>query len=67
MMDWNPYQSSQEGAEYATEHDISDPARKRTTVYRYEEDAAPVIIPFEQNIEVGIYHNLSINIEELLK
>lgn len=40
--------------------------KERTTVYRYEEDAAPMIIPFDQTISVGIYSNLQINISELL-
>lgn len=48
------------------EYWIVDPDRERTTVYRYEEDAAPIIIPFDQAIQVGIYSNLSITIGELL-
>ena len=48
------------------EYWIVDPDRERTTVYRYEEDAAPIIIPFDQAIQVGIYSNLSITISELL-
>lgn len=49
------------------EYWIVDPEKKRTTIYHYEEDSAPIIIPFDQNINVGIYSNLSINIAELLK
>lgn len=49
------------------EYWIVDPAKERTTVYRYEEDAAPTIIPFDQSIQVGIYKDLSITISELLK
>lgn len=49
------------------EYWIVDPAKERTTVYRYEEDAAPIIIPFEKDIDVGIYQSLSINIAKLLK
>lgn len=49
------------------EYWIVDPAKERTTVYRYEEDAAPLIIPFTNDIKVGIYQALSINIAELLK
>lgn len=49
------------------EYWIVDPEKERTTVYRYEEDAAPMIIPFQQEITVGIYENLNINISELLK
>lgn len=49
------------------EYWIVDPEKERTTVYRYEEDAAPTIFPFSQNISVGIYSDLNINIAELLK
>ncbi len=49
------------------EYWIVDPEKSRTTVYRYEEDAAPLVIPFEQEISVGIYSGLQINIAELLK
>lgn len=35
--------------------------------YRFEEDAAPTISPFSQDIAVGIYADLSINVAELLK
>lgn len=49
------------------EYWIVDPEKERTTIYRYEEDAAPTIIPFERDIPVGIYQELSINISELLK
>lgn len=49
------------------EYWIVDPEKERTTIYRYEEDAAPIIIPFDQTITVGIYSDLSINILELLK
>lgn len=48
------------------EYWIVDPAKERTTVYRYEEDSAPIIIPFSMPISVGIYHNLAITIAELL-
>lgn len=49
------------------EYWIVDPAKERTTVYRYEEDAAPTIIPFDQAIQAGIYSDLSITIADLLK
>lgn len=49
------------------EYWIVDPAKERTTVYRYEEDAAPVIFLFGQPITVGIYSDLQITIAELLK
>ena len=48
------------------EYWIVDPDRERTTVYYYEEDAAPMIVPFDQTIQVGIYKDLHINISELL-
>ena len=49
------------------EYWIVDPAKERTTVYRYEEDAAPMIFAFDQSITVGIYGDLNVNIAELLK
>ena len=48
------------------EYWIVDPEKERTTVYRYEEDAAPVIIPFDQPVIVGIYEDLQITIADLL-
>ena len=41
------------------EYWIVDPAKERTTVYHYEDDAAPAIYPFSQEIPVGIYTALS--------
>lgn len=49
------------------EYWIVDPAKERTTVYRYEEDAAPMIIPFDQPVVVGICGDLQITIADLLK
>ena len=49
------------------EYWIVDPAKKRTTIYRYEEDVAPIIFSFDQTITVGIYGDLNITISELLK
>ena len=49
------------------EYWIVDSAKERTTVYRYEEDAAPMIIPFDQPVVVGIYEDLQITISDLLK
>lgn len=49
------------------EYWIVDPAKERTTVYRYEEDSAPMIVPFDLPIQVGIYPDLRVNIAELLK
>lgn len=49
------------------EYWIVDPEKERTTVYRYYEDAAPVIFPFAQEIVVGIYGDLSITVADLLE
>ena len=49
------------------EYWIVDPVKERTTIYRYEEDVAPMIIPFDQTIQVGIYNDLQIKITDLLK
>lgn len=49
------------------EYWIVDPLKKATTVYYFEEDVAPIVFPFKQDICVGIYGDLQINIEELLK
>ena len=49
------------------EYWIVDPAKGRTTVYRYEEDAMPVISPFDQPLAVGILGGLQITIADLLK
>ena len=49
------------------EYWIVDPAKERVTVYHYEEDVAPVIYSFDQDIPVGIYPGLSICMRELLK
>lgn len=49
------------------EYWIVDPARERTTIYRYEEDAAPMIVPFEQPVTVGIYGDLEITISDLIR
>lgn len=48
------------------EYWIVDPEKERTTVYHYEEDVAPTIIPFTQAVTVGIYGDLEITISELL-
>ena len=49
------------------EYWIVDPAKERVTVYHYEDDAAPVIYSFTQDIPVGIYPGLTIKINELLE
>ncbi|MBD5458014.1 MAG: Uma2 family endonuclease [Lachnospiraceae bacterium] len=48
------------------EYWIVDPEKERTTVYHFEEDDAPFVIPFAQSIQAGIYKDLQINISELL-
>ena len=49
------------------EYWIVDPAKERVTVYHYEDDAAPAIYSFTQDIPVGIYPGLTIKINELLE
>lgn len=49
------------------EYWVVDPEKERTTIYHFEEDAAPTISPFDQDLVVGIYEDLTINIAELLK
>lgn len=49
------------------EYWIVDSEKKCTVVYRYEDDAAPTIFPFDHEITVGIYGDLQINIAELLE
>lgn len=49
------------------EYWVVDPEKGRTTVYRYEEDAAPMITPFSEPVKVGIYDDLSITIDDFLK
>ena len=49
------------------EYWIVDPARERTTIYRYEEDVAPVIIPFGDTIKLKVYEDFQICISDLLK
>lgn len=49
------------------EYWIVDPEKERTTVYHYEEDAAPALYAFDHEATVGIYGDLAIVISELLK
>lgn len=48
------------------EYWIVDPEKACTTVYRFEEDGMPSIIPFHQSIKVGIYGDLHITVADLL-
>ena len=48
------------------EYWIVDPLKERVTVYHYEEDVAPVIYSFTQDIPIGIYPGLTIKINDLL-
>jgi Uncharacterized protein conserved in cyanobacteria len=48
------------------EYWIVGPEKERTTIYRFDEDATPTIASFEQDIPVGIYEDLVINIAEIL-
>lgn len=48
------------------EYCIVDPEKQRTMIYRYEDDAAPMIVPFEQDLAVGIYNDFMINVSKLL-
>ena len=49
------------------EYWIVDPTRERTTIYHYEEDAAPMIVSFSMPAKVGIYDDLKITVSDLLK
>ena len=40
--------------------------KERTTIYQFEEDATPMIVPFSQEIQSGIWNGLRINISEFL-
>ena len=48
------------------EYWIIDPAREHVTVYHYENDVAPVIYGFDQDVPVGIYPGLTICIQDIL-
>ena len=49
------------------EYWIVDPDRERTTIYRYQHDDVPVIVPFAEEARVGIFSGLTINVADLLK
>ena len=48
------------------EYWIVNPERRRTTVYRYEEDAAPVIYPFDVPVESGICPGFRVVVADLI-
>lgn len=48
------------------EYWVVDPVKERVTVYHYENDVAPMIYSFSQDIPVGIYPGLNIKIKDLL-
>lgn len=45
------------------EYWIIDPARQRSTIYYFEEDAAPMIVPFDQPIASEIFMNMKITMQ----
>lgn len=49
------------------EYWIVDPAKKRITVYYYEEDVAPSLYTFDMPVPCGIFPDLEIIINELLE
>ncbi len=49
------------------EYWIVDPSMKRTTLYRFEDTEAPMIVSFEHPIQMGIYPELKITIANLLE
>lgn len=49
------------------EYWIVDPAKACTTIYYYDKDAAPTIIPFDQPVQCGIFPDLSITVSDYLK
>ena len=48
------------------EYWVVDPVKERVTVYHYENDVAPMIYSFSQDIPVGIYPGLNIKLKDLL-
>lgn len=62
-MDYSTKNSLYSGAN-VREYWIVDPAKERTTVYHYEDDSAPVIIPFDQSISSGIYPGFQVRIAD---
>ncbi|MCD7981482.1 MAG: Uma2 family endonuclease [Clostridiales bacterium] len=48
------------------EYWIIDPVRERTTIYYFEQDAAPVIVPFYYPAKVNLYEDLEIIIADFI-
>lgn len=49
------------------EYWIVDPQKETTMIYRFEEDAAPTIYPFQMQTPFGIFPGLTITISKLLE
>jgi len=47
------------------EYWIVDPQKERTTIYRYEEDVSPIIIPFDYPVQAGIFGDFEVRIADL--
>lgn len=47
------------------EYWIVDPEKERTTLYHFDEDDAPFIVPFNHTLNAGIYRDLKITIADL--
>ena len=48
------------------EYWIIDPSMNRTTLYRFEDNEAPMIVAFNQPLQAGIFDGLEIIIDELI-
>lgn len=48
------------------EYWIVDPARRRTTAYRFDRDDVPTIYPFDAAVPVGLTESLEIRMDALL-
>lgn len=48
------------------EYWIIDPAKQRSTVYRYEEDAAPAIVSFDQPLKSAVFRGLEVVLDALI-
>lgn len=49
------------------EYWIVDPSKERTMICNFEQDEAPMIVPFSQPTQSGIFNQLEIIINDLLK